>query len=144
MLLIQLVLTGSVIVVAAGECITEDGPTTGGKACIFPFVFDGVEYDGCPPYPADASETWCSTEVDSYGNHVAGEGEFGYCSEDCPKYTEETDDVDCNECVNEFSESGGCECLWQFLLDHSACNVAELIPEGCLTCSVEAMQHCAS
>ena len=68
-------------------CKTKDGPTAGGKACVFPFSFDGVTYNGCPSWPADASETWCSTKVDTAGNHVTGGGNFGFCSADCPSNT---------------------------------------------------------
>ena len=28
-------------------------------------------------------EFWCSTKVDSEGNHVDGEGEYGFCSPEC-------------------------------------------------------------
>jgi len=127
-----------------GVCKTKDGPTAGGKACVFPFSFDGVTYNGCPSWPADASETWCSTKVDTAGNHVTGGGNFGFCSADCPSNTESSEAVDCGACIAEFAADGGCECLLQFLMDHTACDVAALIPEGCSTCSHDAVGHCAA
>ena len=39
---------------------------------------------GCPIDHEDNSKRWCSTEVDSNGNHIANQNEFGYCADDCP------------------------------------------------------------
>ena len=30
-------------------------------------------------------QAWCSTEVDSRGNHVGGQGKWGNCGPTCPK-----------------------------------------------------------
>ena len=27
---------------------------------------------------------WCSTQTDSYGNHIEGHGYYGFCSSSCP------------------------------------------------------------
>ena len=39
---------------------------------------------GCPIDHEDNSKRWCSTKVDSNGNHIANQNEFGYCADDCP------------------------------------------------------------
>ena len=52
--------------------------------------------------------------------------------------------VDCDACVNKFSAKGGCECLLQFLSDHTTCDVAAMIPEGCSTCAAYAVGYCAA
>ena len=39
---------------------------------------------GCPVDPDDRTKYWCSTKVDSSGNHIVGQGEYGDCSEKCP------------------------------------------------------------
>ena len=39
---------------------------------------------GCPIDHEDNSKRWCSTKVDSNGNHIENENEYGYCSDDCP------------------------------------------------------------
>ena len=36
------------------------------KPCVFPFIFQGVKYDGCPPdewKDIDKNRRWCSTQV---------------------------------------------------------------------------------
>ena len=34
------------------------------KPCVFPFIFQGVKYDGCPPDEwKDENRRWCSTQV---------------------------------------------------------------------------------
>ena len=50
-------------------CKTSGGLNPG-KPCIFPFKFEGKTYFGCPPEPDAPGKTWCSTKVDSFGNHV--------------------------------------------------------------------------
>ena len=39
---------------------------------------------GCLIDHDDRSKHWCSTKVDSSGNHIVGQNEFGYCSKNCP------------------------------------------------------------
>ena len=39
---------------------------------------------GCPIDHKDNSKRWCSTKVDSEGNHIANQNEYGYCADDCP------------------------------------------------------------
>ena len=39
---------------------------------------------GCPTDQEDRTKHWCSTKVDSSGNHIVGQNKFGYCSKNCP------------------------------------------------------------
>ena len=41
-----------------------------GGQCVFPFIYNGITYFGCTLEGND--QPWCSTEVDSDGNHVDG------------------------------------------------------------------------
>ena len=34
--------------------------------------------------PDDKTKRWCSTKVDSNGNHVVKQNQFGHCSKNCP------------------------------------------------------------
>ena len=34
--------------------------------------------------PDDGTKHWCSTKVDSSGNHIVNQNEYGYCSKNCP------------------------------------------------------------
>merc|ERR1712154_246253 len=64
---------------------TTSGPAAG-KPCVFPFTFAGTEHTSCAEWEfggAAQGEFWCSTKVDSEGNHVDGEGEYGFCSPEC-------------------------------------------------------------
>ena len=63
----------------SGNCITNGGPSPY-VPCIFPFTFDGITYNQCA---LDTDGYWCSTKVDSSGEHI--EGHWGSCDENCPK-----------------------------------------------------------
>merc|ERR1711902_279765 len=66
-------------------CTTISGPDTG-SACIFPFTFAGVTHNSCAPWiygGEGVGSSWCSTKVDSSGNHVNGEGKYGFCGSNC-------------------------------------------------------------
>jgi hypothetical protein len=71
---------------SSGECKVIEGANTQatGKACIFPFTwgYNGVTYDGCAFEPGMDQFPWCSTLVDTDGNHVSGAGEWGKCDMD--------------------------------------------------------------
>ena len=43
----------------------------------------------------------------------------------------------CSECVSEFDDMGGCECIL-----NQPCDVSALIPDGCNHCGSEAAKHC--
>ena len=61
-------------------CTVENG-----KACIFPFRHKNVTYAGCTDERDPDGKYWCSTEVDSQGEHLGGKKAWGYCPQDCPK-----------------------------------------------------------
>ena len=65
-------------------CRTKSGPSPN-QPCIFPFTWNGKTYNGCPIDPEDSSERWCSTKVDSNGNHITGQGNWGHCNSKCRK-----------------------------------------------------------
>jgi hypothetical protein len=73
-----------------GGCKTRSGPSGTGKDCILPFKHNGKTFTGCPVDPVDPTKRWCSTKVDSTGNHVKGQNEFGHCATNCPFYIEDT------------------------------------------------------
>ena len=64
-------------------CKTIGGPDPY-KQCVFPFIWFGEIYYGCPDDPQNSSFRWCSTKVDEFRHHVTGQGRYGYCANDCP------------------------------------------------------------
>jgi len=80
-----------------GVHVVHEGPCDGhpdtcavsnsGKECIFPFTYFGVTYNGCVEDSSNPGLRWCSTKVDSDGNHVLRQNEFGYCAANCPNHT---------------------------------------------------------
>ena len=44
---------------------------------------------------------------------------------------------DCKQCISEFAEKGGCDCM-----QNESCDVTALIPEGCFPCEDKAMAYC--
>ena len=55
-----------------------------GKPCVFPFTFRNQRFSGCTAQFDDTGRAWCSTLTTASGEHVAGQGEWGYCSPACP------------------------------------------------------------
>lgn len=53
-----------------------------GEACVFPFIYEGIEYDGCTSTHAAEGAVWCATQVNQNGTVI--EGKWGDCSEGCP------------------------------------------------------------
>ena len=45
--------------------------------------------------------------------------------------------VNCDKCISDFSAAGGCECI-----KNEECNQLSLIPDGCLPCGEQAIEHC--
>jgi len=86
----------------ASQCKTISGPSVG-KACVFPFSWAGKTYTACTPWiwgGSNQGNLWCSTRTDSDGNHVNGEGEYGFCSAAC------NDDVDISGIGQRFGGGG--------------------------------------
>lgn len=65
------------------QCRTEGGGNSNRK-CLFPFIFREKIYRGCTNDYDPNGRLWCSTLVDENGNHISGQGEWGYCSNNCP------------------------------------------------------------
>lgn len=63
--------------------MTIGGPSSN-TACVFPFGFNGVIFNECTFEQAIEDAAWCSTEVDSRGNHLAIQGKWGFCGKNCP------------------------------------------------------------
>merc|ERR1712173_579491 len=63
-------------------CTTVSGPASG-KPCVFPFTWQGKTFTSCTKEGDDQGKLWCSTMVDQAGNHVAGQGQYGFCSQTC-------------------------------------------------------------
>ena len=55
------------------------GPSSNHR-CIFPFVLNNVTYNNCA---LDTEGFWCSTKVDSNGNHIGKQGNWGICGQKC-------------------------------------------------------------
>merc|ERR1719357_1824510 len=68
---------------AQGSCITIGGAIVGAK-CVFPFKFNKKTYNGCTFDDSDG-KYWCSTQTDSNGVHIGGQGLWGHCSPLCRK-----------------------------------------------------------
>lgn len=65
-------------------CITKSGKDANTR-CVFPFRYDGIIYNSCTKAGNQPGETehWCSTKVDSSGQHVSGQGKWGWCDTSC-------------------------------------------------------------
>ena len=65
-------------------CTTTTGPDPN-KPCQFPFKYESVTFNQCITHGNEEYETlaWCSTKVDGSGNHVVGQGKYGFCEPKC-------------------------------------------------------------
>merc|ERR1711910_194268 len=61
-------------------CNTVSGPAAG-KPCVFPFTWQGKTFNSCTEEGDDQGKLWCSTMVDQAGIHIAGQGQYGFCSQ---------------------------------------------------------------
>merc|ERR1712018_4850 len=71
---------------SSSSCVVSSGPASG-QTCVFPFTFNGVTHSSCADWiygGQPAGTTWCSTQVDSAGVHVNGQGFYGFCPTSCP------------------------------------------------------------
>ena len=55
------------------------------KPCVFPFKMMDTVYHGCiwEHNSLTAKNPWCSTYVDDKGNHIYGNGTWGFCGLEC-------------------------------------------------------------
>jgi len=77
--LLELTLVLSIHIHYNGACTVGNG-----KTCIFPFRHKNVTYAGCTDVGDPDNRLWCSTEVDSLGDHVTGVKAWEHCHVDCP------------------------------------------------------------
>ncbi len=56
--------------------------TNGGLNCVFPFTYQGENFETCTK--KNAESFWCGTKVDSDGNQIYGQ--WDYCSGDCSEF----------------------------------------------------------
>merc|ERR1712048_16404 len=52
------------------NCVTVSGPSAG-NTCVFPFIFQGVSYNGCADWVyggENSGQSWCSTKTDDSEN----------------------------------------------------------------------------
>ena len=67
-------------------CATTSGPDRN-KECKFPFVFRGVNWNGCTVVDEPSYKPWCATERDKKNNPLTSDGNYfttwGYCKSDC-------------------------------------------------------------
>eukprot|EP00439_Symbiodinium_sp_Y106_P017205 s2487_g2.t1 len=76
------------VVQLMSDCSIKDGCGTKGlahdakgpgRACVFPFRYDGVQYTECTMVKASAK--WCATETDANGHYISGK--WGHCNDAC-------------------------------------------------------------
>merc|ERR1712168_266588 len=81
-------------------CYAEDG-----YDCIFPFVWKGQAFSECTLFDSSNGKHWCATKTDRNGNHVNGQGNYGFCDcsvNQCGCYQIPNDDV-------QYSDAPGAE-----------------------------------
>merc|ERR1711934_65584 len=66
---------------SSSTCLTNSG-----RACVFPFTYQGVVHNSCTL--SGFPDPWCSTLTDGSGTHITGN--FGDCSASCPVEQETT------------------------------------------------------
>jgi len=67
------------------RCRVTEGPARG-QHCDFPFIWAGRTHQSCATWTYGGphqGKPWCSTRTDQSGNHLNGQGNFGFCSSDC-------------------------------------------------------------
>ena len=62
--------------------IKRGGPTDKGKPCVFPFIFNGKEYEKCKKWGGTGVVSWCATKTSKNGTLVVGK--WGFCNKNCP------------------------------------------------------------
>ena len=56
--------------------LTPRCKTVDGRACVFPFRYNGALYNGCST--VDDTKLWCSTKTDSDDDHAQGGNSVAY------------------------------------------------------------------
>jgi len=91
------------------------------EPCIFPFKYNGVEYTSCTWASSEKTDykPWCSTRVDSSGNHISGN--WGNCESGsgCP--------IPSKTCFTRSGPSANKPCIFPFKFngtEYSTCTYA--------------------
>ena len=75
--------------------------------CVFPFIFEGVKYDGVCTNRSDPNGNyWCSTMTDKLGNHISDATNWGYCHKGCEKKPPRTIQEGREKCQLTISDGG--------------------------------------
>ncbi len=69
------------------DCEVEELKTSTKQACIFPFEFNQISFNGCTTMFDEKHKPWCATKVNVKGKGRAAEGFWGYCQEICPIFS---------------------------------------------------------
>ena len=115
------------------SCMTTSGASPN-SPCIFPFIYNGYEHTNCLFVKGQEWEPWCSTLVDSAGEHIGGQGNWGNCGPGCPMpsckegtygYPCENTHGDCDndsECKDELiCGTDNCATAWNFPTSADCC-----------------------
>ena len=65
------------------DCLTNttNSPIKG-KPCIFPWVYDGKDFNACANPNFDLNGSWCPTDLNNVD--LLSPKNFGYCNDNCP------------------------------------------------------------
>ena len=96
--------------VKAQNCLTTSDSVDARQKCVFPFTFKGKTYSGCPEDLVDKERRWCSTSVNRTGHHISGQGKYGFCSRDCPKFHAKAQRVFKGKSIRKLSEDSYANC----------------------------------
>ena len=84
--------------------------TQNGAACVFPFIYKGVEYSECTNVGNIVGSTpWCSTVTDEDENYIDLPINFvtwGYCQQDCLSLPSSSDLPGCSVMAGQFLGPG--------------------------------------
>lgn len=64
-----------------------------GLPCVFPFIYQGKEYNGCTTVTDPENLPWCATAVNETGYYISKSQQYGHCSPNCPNHQSNILDV---------------------------------------------------
>ena len=95
------------IVSRTGRCKTNAGGKIG-QDCVFPFISNGIYFNGCTDVGVHKGNYWCATQVDANGKEIPGH--WGYCTYTCPTASLE----DIGMCTASFGNVVNQKCIFPF------------------------------